>query len=107
MNSNSISLHMSTALYTELFDCEIEPYDTETDIILGSQGQFISSMLHAEHVSDTSVYLQMSDDAFVYLVNIVLPQNMEMWFAWGSVEGDILMEEAKHFLDEFNVPYPY
>jgi len=93
-------------LYQELFDCEIDPYTS--DDMDGSHHQFSRAMLEAEHlVENDFISVELSEDAFVYLMNIVLPSNMEMWYSWGDLDGDNLLMEAKSLYNHFGIYCPY
>jgi len=106
-SDDTVSLHLPTDLYQELFDCEVDPYETANDSPAGSQHQFVQAMILAEDVGGDEVFIELTPDALVYFLNTALPTNMEMWTSWGSIEGDELLAQAKQILDDYNVYYPY
>ena len=104
-NRDAIPVRMPDFLYQELLECEVESLTAENP--LASHHQFSQGMLNAEKVSSTEWEVELSEDGLVFLLNIALPQGMEMWYSWGTIEGVSLLEQAKTILDEFNVYYPY
>ena len=103
-NKDAIPVKMSDRLYGELRDCEV---DASIDVNpLASEHQFMQAMLNAEK-RDSWWYLEISEDGLVYLLNIALPTNMEMWYSWGDEFGQELLSDAKIVMDEFDVYYPY
>lgn len=92
-------------LYQELLDCEVDPYTS--DEMLGEQHQFSKAMLEAEFLDDGPAHVPMSEDAFVYLMNMALPQNMEMWYSWGDEDGESLLEAAKSVYSHYGIYCPY
>jgi hypothetical protein len=109
-NDDAISLTLPNTLYTELFDSEVDGLDIcaeNLSPILGSHFQFAQGMVSAEKVSPSEWLVELTEDALIYLVNIALPANMEMWSGWGTIEGSLLMRQAKRFLDSRDIYYPY
>ena len=104
-NRDAIPVRISDLLYQELLECEVEPPIAGSP--LASHHQFSQGMLNAEKISSTEWEAELSEDGLVFLLNIALPTNMEMWYSWGTLEGNALLEDAKAILDEFNVYYPY
>jgi hypothetical protein len=101
---DAIPVEIPDALYLELFDCEVDPFDG--NFTLASHHQFAQSLLNAEQ-NGNIWEADFTEDALVYLLNISLPYHMEMWYTWGDDQGELLLEHAKDILDEFNTYYPY
>jgi hypothetical protein len=100
-----LDIEIPDDLYNELFECEVNPYSSED--IRGGHHQFSQAMINAESMSGSMWLVELSRDAFLHLVNVALPTHMEMWYSWGDEEGFKLLNQAKEFLDEHDISYPY
>ena len=105
-NYDNNSVHIPQNLFRELMDSVVDTYE-ENDI--ASYHQFCRGMITSESSCSSTKYMhvQLTDDALVYLLNIALPENMEMWYGWNDEVGQDLITEAKFVLSAFNVPSPY
>lgn len=102
---SDITIEISNNLFQELFECEVDPYSS--DEMNGSHHQFSQAMITAKVCENGSFLIDMTSDAFVYLVNEALPAHMEMWYSWGDEWGSQLLNAAKQVLDNHDIPYPY
>ncbi len=105
--TEKVSFYLEEDLYNEVFECEVEPYNLETDLLLSSQIQFIQGMLNAEDLGDYRVFVDMTRDGVEYFLRVVLPETMEMWSVWGSDKGQNLLYSARCLLKEFGISCPY
>lgn len=102
-NYDEIPISLPSKLYDELMACEVDSYDEGEN---ASQHQFCQAMLKAEKQNRVA-NLIITEDGLVYLMNVALPTNMEMWYTWNNTDGKALITQAKRFLDAYNVSYPY
>ena len=96
-------ISLTLKLYYELLSCESEPpdfYDEE------GYEEFHEAMLNAES-DELSFDLLLNETGWSYLIRIVVFIYMEMWYTWGSEEGDELLNEARAFLNTHDIFYPY
>ncbi len=98
-----VSFSMERVLYEELFECEIEPYDLNVDMLRPSHIQFIQGMLQAEEEGENRRYVTMTNDGIEYLLRRILPENMERWYSKMDVESDALLLGAQELLEEFGL----
>ena len=108
--TENASFYMEQPLYEELFETEVEHYDSddiENDKLRPSHLQFIQGMLNREKQDETQVFLTMTNDGIEYLLHTALPTHMEMWSGWGSARTYTLTNAARHLFESFGLYCPY
>lgn len=108
--SEIVQISMDLVLYNQLFDNEVDSMEID-DIPLNHRGitaQFIQGMLRAEINEEYEIALvSLTQDAIDYLLQDVLPLNMEMWYNWGTEEGNQLIDYGRDIYTELDEYCPY
>lgn len=105
--TESISFSLGKKLYDEIFECEVDPYDISESDLSPAHIQLIQSFLEGKIAESDKVLLTTSNDALDFLIKVILPENMEMWGTWSSIEGQNLLQESYKLLKDFGLDSPF